>query len=96
MAARDMQDIVVKAILVVPNAYPIRTEIIHRADNVEKVLPEFVGNIFVNRIYEGQLESDHQEVEAVHCHPTGGIGLLNVSAVGQLRAAIEGADVIEP
>src|SRR5205814_1859730 len=35
----------------------------------------------------------HQQIEAVHCHPTGCVRLFNVSAIGQLSPAIKGTDV---
>ena len=42
-----------------------------------------------------QLERDAQHVQAVHRHPAGAVGLLDVAAGGQRRAAIEDADVVQ-
>ena len=43
-----------------------------------------------------QLEGDGQHVQAEHAHPGGAVGLLEVAAGRQRRAAVEDADVVQP
>ena len=69
---------------------------VHGFGDVDKVLPELAGHIFIDGIFGGELKGDGAHIERVHGHPTGAIGLLNVPAGGKLCAAIEDADVIEP
>src|SRR5947209_6375656 len=42
-----------------------------------------------------QLERDREHIQAEHAHPGGAVGLLEVAAGGQGRAAVEYADVVE-
>src|SRR5262249_55999459 len=42
-----------------------------------------------------QLQRDPQHVEAVHAHPGGAVGLLEVAAGRQRRRAVEDPDVVE-
>ena len=59
------------------------------------MLEEFRRDIFVDRIFARQLERHPHHVEAKHSHPAGAVALLEVAAVGQRRASVEDADVIE-
>src|SRR5438093_1422500 len=43
-----------------------------------------------------QLERDAHQVERVHRHPGGAVGLVDVTAVRQLCVTVEDADVVEP
>ena len=70
-------------------------EIVHRAGDPEKMFEELGRDIFVNRILAGQLERDSHHVQAKHSHPAGAVTLLEMAAVGQRRAPVEDADVIE-
>ena len=91
-----MQHIVVKFILLVPEPDSLAAEIVHRAGDPEEMLEEFGRDIFVNRILARELERDAHHVQAKHSHPAGAVALLEMAAVGQRRAPIEDADVIEP
>ena len=42
-----------------------------------------------------ELERDREHVQAVHPHPARAVGLLEVAAGRQRRAAVEDADVVE-
>src|SRR6516225_7154408 len=74
---------------------------VHRSCDVNKMLPELTRHVSVHPIaaYQfvpRQLEGNAQHVEAVHSHPTGAVGLLNVSAAGKYSAAVKNTDVVEP
>src|SRR5438094_562463 len=68
---------------------------VHRVGDVEKVFPEFAGDVLIRRILARQLQGDGEEVESIHGHPARAIRLLDVSASRQRSAAIEHADVVE-
>ena len=94
-AIRHMQHVVIEAIFFIPHACAVGAEMVDRVGDVEEVLPEFAGHVFVGRIFAGQLHRDSEQVQAVHGHPTGAVGLLDVAASGKRRAAVEDADVVE-
>ncbi len=60
------------------------------------MLPELAGHIFVRRILARQFQRDGHQVEAIHRHPAGAVGLFDEAAAGQRLAAVEDADVVEP
>ena len=68
----------------------------HGVGDIDEVLPEFAGHIFVSRILLGQFQCDRQQVQGVHRHPAGAVGLFDVAAGRQGCAAVEHADVVEP
>src|SRR5215471_15870428 len=90
-----MQDIVVETILFVPKRDAFFSEIVHGASNVDEVLEEFAGDVFVSRIVFGKFERDGEHVEAIHAHPTGAVGLLEMTACGKGSRAVKNADVVE-
>src|SRR5438046_10358104 len=68
----------------------------HGVGDVEEVLPEFAGDIFIHRIFTGEFQSDGQHVERVHGHPGRAVGLFDVALGRERRAAVEAATVVEP
>ena len=91
-----MQDVVEEAILLIPQADALAAHVVEGVGDVDKVLKELGGHILVGRLGAGQLQGDGQHVQAVHGHPGGAVGLLDVAAGGQGRAAIKDADVVQP
>ena len=67
----------------------------HRMRNIDEVLPEFAGHVFVGAVFLGQLERNGQEIKRVHGHPARAVGLFDVAAGGQRRAPIKDADVVQ-
>src|SRR5215471_19701917 len=63
--------------------------------NVDKMLPELAGDVLVGVILAGELEGNAEHIQAVHGHPAGAVGLLDVSTRRQWRTAIENADVVQ-
>src|SRR5207249_10881696 len=70
-------------------------EIVHGAGDVNEMLEEFAGDVFVGRVFFRQLESDRQHVQAIHAHPTSAVGLFEVASGGERRRAVKNSDVIE-
>jgi hypothetical protein len=79
-----------------PSASATGAEIGQRRRDVQEVLEELRRHVLVDAIDRRQLERDAQHVERVHRHPAGGVGLIEHSARGQRRVAVEHADVVEP
>jgi len=68
----------------------------HRFGDIKKMLEKFGGNVFINTVMQRQFQSDSHQVKAIHRHPAGGVGLINVAAGWQWRAAVEYANIIQP
>ena len=60
------------------------------------MLDEFDGHVDVGRLGQRQLYGDLEHVLAEERHPGGAVGLLQVPAGRQRRAAVEDADVVQP
>src|ERR1700751_4425273 len=52
-------------------------------------------DVFVDMIIERELERDAHQVERVHRHPGGAIGLVDIAAGRERGAAIEKADIVK-
>ncbi len=94
-AIRQLQDVIEKSIFSVPQAQSILAHVIHRAGDVDEVFPEFAGHVLIRRVLAGQLKSDAEHVQRVHCHPTCAVRLLDTAAARQRRAAVKHTDVVQ-
>src|SRR5206468_11252041 len=92
---RGMQAVIIKAIRDVPKLDTLAADIVHCPANMSKVLEEFAGNVFIGRVFYGQLQGNGQHVETVHPHPARPIRLFDVASRGKRRAAVEDADIIQ-
>src|SRR5580658_5263894 len=63
--------------------------------NINEVFPEFAGHVFITGVLGCQLHRDSQQVEGIHRHPAGSVGLLDVSTGRQRLAAVKDTDVVE-
>src|SRR5271165_7549346 len=90
-----MQNVVEELVLLVPQSDAGLAEVVHRLRDVQEVLEELGGDIFVDRIVLRQLERDAHEIQGVHGHPAGSVRLIDVAAGRQLGAAVEDADVVQ-
>ena len=61
-----------------------------------KCSTNFDDHVLVGRVVGGELDGDLEHVLAEERHPRGAVGLLEVAAGRQRRAAVEDADVVEP
>ena len=92
-AVRQPQDVVVETVLLVPHA--VVAHLVHGGADPQEVLRKLVGELLVAGVVGRELDRDLQHVLAVHRHPCGAVGLLEVAARGQFGAAVEDADVVE-
>ena len=94
-AVGQVQLVVVELVLLVPQADAGFADVGHGLGDVQEVLEELGGDVLVDGVVQGKLERDAHEVQAVHRHPAGAVGLVEMAAVGQRRAAVEDADVVQ-
>src|SRR5215472_10710190 len=66
-----------------------------RMSNVDEVFPKLARDILISGVFLCQLQCDGQQVEGVHCHPTGPIRLFDMTTGGKGCVAIEHADVVQ-
>ena len=90
-----MQDIVKETVCVVPEAQAVLASMRHGVGDVEEVFPELARDIFIGGVFTRQFEGNGQQIEGVHCHPAGAVGLLDEAARGQGRATVKHADVVQ-
>src|SRR5215831_16138031 len=91
-----MKDVVEETIVLVPKLNPFFTPMIHGMRDVDEMLEELRGDVLVNGILPSQLQRNRQHIQAVHAHPSRAVRLLDMTACGERRAAIEDADIVQP
>src|SRR4051794_19295775 len=94
-AVGHVEHVIKESILLAPHACAIVTQMIDGICDVQEMLPELAGYVFIRGIFVRKLEGDCQQVEAVHGHPAGSIRLLDESSHRERRTSIEDADVIQ-
>ncbi len=62
IAVRQVQSIVVKAVLIVPEFDAFLTAVVHRLRDVDKVFEELAGDVFIGGIFACKLQSDGQHI----------------------------------
>ena len=92
---RELQYVIVKAVGIVPKGHSANAEIVQGAGDVNEMLEELAGDVFISRIFFGQLQSDCQHIEAVHAHPTGPVRLFEMAPGGERRRAVKDSDVVQ-
>ena len=90
LAGVEGQDVVVEAVLLVPQA-----PVVDGGGDVGEVLEELGGQVLVGVVVLGEHQGDLQQVQAVHGHPDGAVGLLEAAVDGQGGRAVDGADVVQ-
>ena len=77
-AVGQVQLVVVELVLLVPQADAVlaAADVGHRLGDVQEVLEELGGDVLVDRVVQRQLQGDAHQVEAVHRHPAGAVGLV--------------------
>ena len=68
----------------------------HRRGDPQEVLDELDRHVGIISVGFRQFDGDFEHVLAKQGHPGGAVGLFQVAAGRQRRAAIEDADVVEP
>src|SRR5215831_5597630 len=89
-----MEQVVVETIFFIPEGDAVGAEIVHRVSDVDEVLEELAGDIFIGRIFFCEFERDRQHVEAIHAHPTCAVGLFEMATSRKRRGPIKNPDVV--
>ncbi len=95
VAIRQIQYVIKEAVFFVPQAHSVAPTVAHSMSDVDEVFPELASHVFVGWLLRRKFQGDGEQIQGVHRHPTRSIGLFEVSACGQGRAAIEDADVVQ-
>ena len=95
VAVRKVQHVVEELVLLVPQRNAHAADVVERLGDIQEVLEELGRHVLVGRIFARQLQGDRQHVQAIHAHPGGAVGLVEMAAGGQGRAAVEDADVVQ-
>ncbi len=96
LTVRQVNRIVIKTVLFIPERQTLSAVNIDRVRDVYKVLEKFARHIFVGWVLASQLQRDGQHIQAIHPHPTGAVRLLEMSSGGQRLRTVEYPDVVEP
>ena len=91
--AVDQKLVVVEAILLVPQ--PGAAEGVHGVGDVDEVLEELRGDVFVGGVFASPVPARWRAWCAIERHPRGAVGLLEMTAAGQGLGAVEDADVVQ-
>ena len=95
LVVRPVEHIVVELVLFIPQAGTVGDHAAHGVGNAQEVLEELGGDVFVHMIVLRELQGDAHQIERIHGHPAGAVGLVDVTAGGQPRAPVEHADVVQ-
>jgi hypothetical protein len=78
-AVGQPEDVVVVAVLLVPQPLAVAARVIDGGADVHEVLEELRGDVLVHRVLLGELQREAEEIEAIHRHPARAVGLLEVA-----------------
>src|SRR6266404_2885152 len=95
VAVGQAENVVVKAVRLVPERESFTAEIVHGVGDVHKMLEEFAGYALVGRVLARKFEGNRQHVQAIHSHPARAVGLLHKSSRRKRRRAVENSNVVE-
>ena len=95
IAVRQVDRVIEKSVFFVPQRDAVGAMLVDGLRDVDEVLEKFAGHVFVGRILARKFQRDGQHVQAIHPHPAGAVGLLEVPARGQRLRAVKHADVVE-
>src|SRR5271157_3582782 len=90
-----MEQIVEEAFLRVPHLVVVLADAVHGIGDPYEMLEEPESDFLVYRVVLGEDERNLQHGQAVERHPCRAVGLVEMSAGRQRRAAVKYADVIE-
>ena len=94
LAVGQVEHVVIEFILSVPQADAFLADVVYRLGDVEEVLEELRGDVLIDFVVLRQFKRDAHEVERIHRHPARAVGLVNVAAGRQRRAAVKASDVV--
>ena len=76
------QYVVEETIFFVPQPHAVEAAMAHGMRDVDEVLPELAGHVFVGWVFRSQLQRNRQQVQRVHGHPACAVGLFDITAGG--------------
>ena len=80
LSVGQVQHVVIELVGIVPQAAAVAADVLHGVRDVEEVLEELRGDVLVHMVVQRQFQRDPQQVERVHRHPRGAVGLVDVAA----------------
>src|SRR6185437_15540620 len=93
-AVRQLEHVIKEAILFIPHAC-IAAGMHRGRSNGEEVLDKLCQHVQIGLVVQRQFPGYLKHIQTEKRHPGGAIGLFEISARGQWRAAVEDADVIQ-
>ena len=94
-AIRQMQRIVIKAILLIPERNAIGANVVHRLGNIDEVFKKFARDTPINLIFSRKFEGYGQHIQAIHPHPARSIRLFQMPTRRQRGGTVKDTHVIE-
>ena len=94
LAVRQLEHVVKETVFFIPHAR-VAARVDRRRGDGNEVLEELERHVHVGRVVQRQLHADIEHVQAEERHPRGAVGLFEVAAGRQRRAAVEDADVVQ-
>src|SRR6478752_604665 len=95
LPVRPADEVVVEAVLLIPEAGALAVQPVHRPADGHIVLKELRREIFVSGLTLGQFDRRPRHIEAIACHPRGPISLLQCQVRRQSHASVNDTDVVE-
>src|SRR5215469_8939481 len=96
IAVGEVKQIVEESVRLVPHLVLAPADVVHGVGNPSEMLEKASGEFLIYRIVFRQDQRDFQHALAVECHPCRAVRLVQMTARGQRRTAIEDPDVVEP
>jgi hypothetical protein len=93
-AVRQPEHVVEEPVLLVPHPH-VLAGADHRRCDPQEMLDELDAHVEIGWPFERQLRGDLEHVLGEERHPGGAVGLLQVPAGRQRRAAVEDADIVQ-
>src|SRR5579884_1239932 len=90
-----MERTIVETIVFIPQREAFHSRVIHGMGDIHKMIKELASNIAIVAIFLREFQRNRQHIQAIHRHPTGPIGLLNVGSIWQPCVAIEDTNIIQ-
>ena len=92
---RQPQHIIEEAVVLIPHA-GVFARVAHRRGDPQEMLGELDRQVLIGGTVLRQLHGDLEHILAEERHPGSAVGLLQIAAGWQRRAAVEDPDVVQP
>ncbi|QKK20455.1 hypothetical protein FFM53_029135 (plasmid) [Rhizobium indicum] len=96
MRALEISDNVIeKAVLLIPEALVSSPRPGHGGSDGKKVLEELCRQILIHRTFQRQFDRHCHQVQCVHCHPGGPVRLIDGASIRHLLGPVERANIVQ-